>query len=437
MCLELPKMPEPTDGGLFSPQLLDELRARLMHAERDPFMGPRIFLENAGGSLRLKSVCEAASRESAIPDNEGRCTAASAHVSDVIRRGRDDAQLFFGAGSGQVVAAQTTTQILFRVIRAVAEHVPGSNIVTTSLEHPAIFDSTRLYAESCRKAWRVAGLNPVTGGVDPEAILREIDKDTGLLAFIHASNITGTVLDAARIIREARRIKPGLFVVIDGTQHAPHAPVDVEALGCDAYCFAPYKILGKVGTGFGWISDRVAALPHDRLLGKPFENWNLGTQEPAAYAGWTAVVDYLAWLGQKATGSSDRRAQIVAAMNRAAQHERALLQRILQGNGSRRGLLAMPHVVLHGYAPQAADHDCVLAFTLAGLAAPEAVQRYRDAGVVVHYRASDAYSRHVLHALGVESLVRCSALHYNTPAEVDRFLEVTDALRGGHGRAVR
>jgi selenocysteine lyase/cysteine desulfurase len=430
-------MPEQTDRGLLSPQRLDEIRARLMHVESDPFMGPRIFFENAGGSLRLKSVCEAASRESAIPDNEGRCTAASAHVSDVIRRGREDAQLFFGAGAGQVVAAQTTTQILFRVVRAVAENVAGTNIVTTSLEHPAIFDSTRLYAESCRKAWRVAGLNPVTGGVDPEAILREIDNDTCLLAFIHASNITGTVLDAARIIREARRIKPDLVVVIDGTQHAPHGPVDVEALGCDAYCFAPYKILGKVGIGFGWIADRIATLPHDRLLGKPFENWNLGTQEPAVYACWTAVVDYLAWLGQRSTGSSDRRTRIVAAMNLAAQHERALLKRALQGSGTRRGLLAMPHVVLHGYADQASDHDCVLAFNIEGLAAPEAVQRYRDAGVVVHHRASDAYSKHVLRALGVESLVRCSALHYNTPAEVDRFLEVTDALCGEHGKVAR
>ena len=429
-------MPEQTDRGLLSPQRLDEIRARLMHVESDPFMGPRIFFENAGGSLRLKSVCEAASRESAIPDNEGRCTAASAHVSDVIRRGREDAQLFFGAGAGQVVAAQTTTQILFRVVRAVAENVAGTNIVTTSLEHPAIFDSTRLYAESCRKAWRVAGLNPATGGVDPDAILREIDENTCLLAFIHASNITGTVLDAARIIREARRIKPDLYVVIDGTQHAPHGPVDVEALGCDAYFFAPYKILGKMGISFGWIADRIAALPHDRLLGKPFENWNLGSQEPAAYACWTAVVDYLAWLGQRSAGSSDRRARIVAAMNLAQKHERALLQRALHGNGKTRGLLAMPHVILHGY-DRASDHDCVLAFNIEDLAAPEAVQRYRDAGVVVHYRSCDAYSKHVLRALGVESLVRLSALHYNTQAEIDRFLEVTDALRGAHGKVAR
>jgi len=55
----------------------------------------------------------------------------------------------------------------------------------------------------------------------------------------------------------------------------------------------------------------------------------------------------------------------------------------------------------------------------------------------VHYRSCDAYSKHVLRALGVESLVRLSALHYNTQAEIDRFLEVTDALRGAHGKVAR
>jgi hypothetical protein len=41
-------MSKPIDADLLAPQLLDEIRACLMHVESDPFMGPRIFLENAG-----------------------------------------------------------------------------------------------------------------------------------------------------------------------------------------------------------------------------------------------------------------------------------------------------------------------------------------------------------------------------------------------------
>jgi len=426
-------MTNQSDNGLFTPELLHEIRAQMVHVDADPYTGQRIYFENAGGSLRLQSVCEAVFAESAIPDNAGRRTAASAHVMDTIEQGKKDARLFFGATSGQVISAQTTTQTIFRAIRAIAENVSGSNIVTTNLEHPAIFDSTKLYADWLGKEWRVAELNPETGGVDTEQILAQIDEKTCLLGFIHASNITGTILDAEEIIREARRIKEDLFIVVDGTQHAPHAPVDVEALGCDAYFFAPYKILGKVGIGFGWIADRLAALPHEKLAGKKHEDWDLGTQEHAAYLAWTKVVDYLSWLGGKFTDSTNRRVRLITAMQKAENHERALLKQCLDGNAAHRGLLCLPEITLYGFADNMAEHDCVLALNIAGIPAPEAVQRYLDAGVAVHNRLTDAYSRQVLGALGVESLVRFSALHYNTPDEVDHFLAVTAELCGRNG----
>ena len=38
--------------------LIKSVRERFMHVEECPFEGKRIFFENAGGSLRLKSVVE-------------------------------------------------------------------------------------------------------------------------------------------------------------------------------------------------------------------------------------------------------------------------------------------------------------------------------------------------------------------------------------------
>ena len=38
--------------------LIDSVREKFMHVEECPFEGKRIFFENAGGSLRLKSVVE-------------------------------------------------------------------------------------------------------------------------------------------------------------------------------------------------------------------------------------------------------------------------------------------------------------------------------------------------------------------------------------------
>ena len=38
--------------------LIDSIRKKFMHVETCPFEGERIFFENAGGSLKLKSVVE-------------------------------------------------------------------------------------------------------------------------------------------------------------------------------------------------------------------------------------------------------------------------------------------------------------------------------------------------------------------------------------------
>ncbi|NOR13923.1 MAG: hypothetical protein GQ545_11785, partial [Candidatus Aminicenantes bacterium] len=44
--------------GMFSPELLDEIRHRFLYVDRDPFAGQRVYLEASGGSLRLKTVVE-------------------------------------------------------------------------------------------------------------------------------------------------------------------------------------------------------------------------------------------------------------------------------------------------------------------------------------------------------------------------------------------
>jgi len=57
---------------MFTPALLDDVRARFAHVDSCPFSGPRVFFENAGGALTLKSVVETSALYAAIPDNQGR-----------------------------------------------------------------------------------------------------------------------------------------------------------------------------------------------------------------------------------------------------------------------------------------------------------------------------------------------------------------------------
>lgn len=416
-------------GGLLTPELLDEIRSRFLYVNSDPFSGYRVFLESASGSLRLKSVVEAMMIETALPDQLGRANPGSYHAGAVMEKALEDVRLFVGAKSGHIMPAMSSTHAIFRIVNAVMGHVQGSNVVTTQLEHPSIYDSTRYFAEMTGKEWRVAPLDRETGSVSPEAILEKIDKDTCLLAFIHASNITGAVLDANRIIKEARKIKPDLYVLVDAVQYAPHGAIDVGAMEVDGYVIGLYKIYCVKGMGFAYLSDRLAGLPHWKLHGKPATDWFLGSPEHQTYAAWSAVVDYLCWLGRHFTDSTDRREQVLAAMDRMLAHEHALLHRILYGTEKVEGLLNMKHVKLCGIRKDVSHRLCLVSFNLDGMSTGQGVEAYKKRCIRVHNRVSDAYSKHVLEALGETEVIRLSGCHYNTPEEIDLFLQATVTLR--------
>ena len=55
---------------MFAAPLLEEIRSRFAHVEICPFSGPRVFFENAGGALTLKSVAETSGIYAAIADKD-------------------------------------------------------------------------------------------------------------------------------------------------------------------------------------------------------------------------------------------------------------------------------------------------------------------------------------------------------------------------------
>ena len=59
------------EGRPFAEALLLGIRERFCHVTADPIAGPRIYLENAGGSLHLKRVLDAVAchREGAASPN--------------------------------------------------------------------------------------------------------------------------------------------------------------------------------------------------------------------------------------------------------------------------------------------------------------------------------------------------------------------------------
>jgi len=414
---------------LFSSELQEEIRRRFLYVDWDPYTGQRVYLEASGGGLRLKSVLETMCKELALPDELFRYNPASDYVVKAYDKGIEDVKLFLGAKSGVIIPANSATHTLFRAANAVTAHIPGDNVVTTQLEHPAALSAAKYYAENTGKELRIAEISKETSSVPEEAILEKVDKNTSLLLFQHASNQTGAVNDAKKIIEEARKIRPELYVVVDAVQYAPHGPIDVEDMGADAYAFGPYKAYCVKGIGFAFISDRLAKLPHENLILKPDTNWVLGSPPHAMLAAWSAVVDYLCWLGSRFTDSTDRREQIVASKKAIHGHMMALLERILHGTDQIPGLLNIDHVDVCGLEEEITNRMCILLFQLDGMDAPSAMGHFNNKyGIRLAARIRDSYSTYALDGLGWPDGVRLSAGDYNTPEEIDRFLAAANDI---------
>lgn len=418
---------------LFPPSLQQAVRDRFLHADGDPYSGKRIYLENAGGGLTLKTVFEADQRIGSLPDNTGRDNPASKEVSKAIQLGRQDIAALLNARDGIILSEQSTTSCAFRILEAAAAGVKGTNIVCSQLDHASFYDAAAIIGRRHSLERRVVALNRETGGIDPDAVAAKVDAGTVAVTIIHASNITGSKNDLKAIAARVREKAPQAIIIGDGAQHAQHGLVDVQDAGVDAYIFSAYKVFSKAGFAFAYLSPRLAALPHAQLIGKPTTDWDLGTRDAAGFAAFSCVVDYLCWLGRETTPAlkgDDRRQLIRAAFEAIEAHESALSKRLLQGEGKLPGLLGQSRVRVHGVKHHCEGREAVFAFSVPGVPTARLIKEFVQRKVIVHDRVSDAYSGHTLEALGVAEVVRVSLAHYNTTAEVDGFLRTLSEVLG-------
>ncbi|MCP1168309.1 aminotransferase class V-fold PLP-dependent enzyme [Limimaricola litoreus] len=403
------------------PQLIEEIRNRFAHVSDCPFQGERIFFENAGGALTLKSVVETSARFAAIPDNPGRDNPAGQAAVELIARAKEDMAVFFNAPGGQFIAGESGTELLFRLIGAACLGTPEGRVLGSTLEHPATRSAADRYAPIGNKRHVLVTHDDATGSVDADSYAPEITPDTRVATILHTSPVTGMGVDVAAIAAKIRQTAPECYIIVDGIQHAAHGRLDLAALGVDGYVISPYKVFSRHGYGIAWLSDRLAALPHDGLMGAPGAPWELGTRDAGAYAAFSDVVAYFDWLGRQIGDHDDRRARILAAGEAIHAQEAALTRAMLHGAGNLPGLASFEGITVIGGVDNP-RREGLVSFALAGYAAGDIVAALNAAGIRTHIRKADHYSGNILTPLGMESCVRVSLCHYNTEAEVIRFL---------------
>ena len=120
---------------------------------------------------------------------------------------------------------------------------------------------------------------------------------------------------------------------------------------------------------------------------------------------------------------------IEEGMTRITLQEQAILNRLLNGSESIKGTKELNNVTIHFEEANGINQDLILAMTFSNMSNSRAVEIYKENNIQVFAReASSHYSRRILEAVGLESLVRVSPVHVHNAEDVDEFLRVTKMI---------
>ncbi|TLM72393.1 MAG: aminotransferase class V-fold PLP-dependent enzyme, partial [Actinobacteria bacterium] len=124
---------------------------------------------------------------------------------------------------------------------------PGDRVVACSMEHNAVVRPLNtLAATGVEVVWVGAD---ETGLIDVDAVEAAVrELPTRAVVCQHASNVSGTIQPVGDVVDVAHAADA--FAIVDGAQAAGHLPVDLTALGADAYAASGHKgLLGPQGVG--------------------------------------------------------------------------------------------------------------------------------------------------------------------------------------------
>lgn len=372
---------------------------------------PLIYFDNANTSQKPVQVIAAVD---SFYRNQNANVSRAVHAlgseaTDAYEGARNTLARFLGVrGDALILCSGTTFAInLVAYAWALPNLKPGDVILVSRMEHHANIVPWQLIAQRTGARIQVAEILP-DGSLDLEALYKAMTPQVKLLAITHVSNVLGTVNPVREICRAAR--KAGIVTVVDGSQAAPHLPLDVAAIGCDFYAVTGHKICGPTGTGALWgRRELLQAMPpfigggemikevsfeHTTFNEVPYK-FEAGTPNIAGFVGLGAALDYLVGVGMAAIRA--REAELLA-------HLTEELNRI---EGLR----------IFGTAP---DKAAVVSFLIEGAHAHDLATLLDLEGVAV--RSGQHCAHPLLQYFGVAATLRASLAFYNTHEEIEGFV---------------
>jgi len=360
-----------------------------------------IYFDNACMPLRPKVVID---KINEYYNEYPACAGRSYHdfgtrLTDEVTKARELVKKFVGAKkSKEIIFTKNTTES----INLVANSFKFNRILTSDREH-----------NSNLLPWQKFNHDVVKSKEDFSFDLESFSdrvKNVDMVSIVHTSNLDGYSLPVKEIIKISH--ENDAKVLLDGAQSVPHKEINVRKLDVDFLAFSGHKMLGPNGVGVLYGKEELLNEMNSFILGgetvsdSTYDSYNLeeiphkfeaGLQNYSGILGLGSAAKYLMKVGR----------------NNIEKYENLLKSRIQVD-----GVEKIGHVGESG----------IFNFNIPGKSAHE-VAMMLSASKKIMIRSGAHCMHSWFNSNNLEGSARASFYLYNTPEEVDTFVEELEKIK--------
>jgi len=390
-----------------------KIRADFPILTREVYGKPLVYLDNAASAQKPLVVIDAMTKamtETYANVHRGLHFLSNAST-DAFENARESVRRFINAPSkDQIIFTRNATEAINLVAQSFGGQQigQGDEIILSILEHHSNIVPWHFHRERHGAVIKWAPIDD-EGNFLIEEFAKLISPRTKMVAITMMSNALGTEVPVAEVIKIAHA--HGIPVLVDASQSAVHAHVDVQALDADFLVFTGHKTYGPSGIGVLYgRADLLKKMPPYQGGGEmisevtldtityndPPHRFEAGTPAIVEAIGLGVALDYMTAIG----------------LDNIAAHEKALHDHAMER------LTKINSLKIYGRAKHKGP---IISFAMQG-AHPHDVATVIDRqGIAV--RAGTHCTQPLLQRFGLTATCRASFAMYNTFAEVDKLAE--------------
>ena len=231
-------------------------------------------------------------------------------ATDEVEQTRARTADFIDAQQGEIIFTSSAThasQLLISTLEANKYLHEGNEILITQFDHHATCVPLREYAHRVG-AHLVIAMQDTLTLFDEVSFLKHITPKTKIISLIHGSNVTGTVLPIASLVKKIRAIRSDIFILCDASQTAGHTFISCKQFDVDALFFSAHKMCGPTGLGILFMKEThlkhfrppyagggavYSVTPEETIFLDGYSKFEAGTLPIAEIIGFGATLTYI------------------------------------------------------------------------------------------------------------------------------------------------